>query len=525
MANEKNLKPQNRRTKSEQREIAKKGGKASGEKRRQLAAANQMAAKILAGKIPSSDAVVALKEMGLAEDDINIQAAILAGVAGSGIKGDVRAAEYIIGLTEDSSKQESENKPKYTGLPLEIVGGAFQGLYLNVLDRDYSDFDLEGGRGSLKSTFCGLVIIDQIERNPSFCALAVRQLKDGLADSVYSQIVWAIEKLSEFFPWLSEDYKCTKSPMIITKKSTGQKIYFRGGDQPDKIKSIKPPNGMHIGIVWIEEADQIKGEGALRNIKQSAFRGGDDGILFRSYNVPRSQQHFINKEKLIPNPHRIIHHSHFKDAPKKWLGQRFYDDAELLKEINPKAYAHEYDGEAVGNGAEVFENVTIREITDSEIDTFDNCHYGLDFGWVHPFAFNAMHYNPNRLTLYIYDERHGHRVSNRELSEILETWQDVWIIADSAEPKSIDDLKEYGYNVQGAYKGPGSREYSTKWLASLFEIVIDPERCPDTTKEFLTYEYEKTKEGEITSSLPADGEDHISACRYATSPIWRLRGQ
>jgi PBSX family phage terminase large subunit len=437
-----------------------------------------------------------------------------------------RGAEFSLrcnyGWKPDESAvgEQMDKESKYTGLPAEILGKMFVDPYRYILSRKYSDFDFEGGRGSLKSSFCGMVIIDQIERNPNFCALAVRQLKDNLFDSVFSQIVWAIDMLG-----LSDDYRCTKSPMLITKISTGQKIYFRGGDDPKKIKSIKPPKGMHIGVIWIEEADQLKGEDALRDIKQSAFRGGDEGILLRSYNVPRSQHHFINKEKRESNPKRLIHKSHFLQAPKEWLGQRFHDDAERLKSINPKAYAHEYDGEAVGNGFNVFDNIIEREITEDEINTFDNCFYGLDWGFIHPTAFMGVHYDPNRLKLYIFNEIYGSGIKNRQLVEMLEPWKDCWITADSEDKKSNEDMMDWGYNIQGAYKPPGSREYSMKWLSGLAEIVIDPVRCPNAAREFTAYEFERTKDGELTSMLPKIHDDTIDGVRYAMCPVWRNRGK
>lgn len=99
------------------------------------------------------------------------------------------------------------------------------------------------------------------------------------------------------------------------------------------------------------------------------------------------------------------------------------------------------------------------------------------------------------------------------------------ITADSAEPKSVADYKNFGFFCRGAEKGPGSVEYSMKWLQSLVRIVIDPARCPDTWKEFAEYEYERTKDGELMSGYPDENNHHIDAVRYATEPIWKRRGQ
>ena len=517
--NIKNLRPQNTRTKNEQRKIAKKGGIASGAARREQSTARKAAKMALFGKAPEK----VINTLGL-EKDADIMAAMMGGQALAAIKGNTAAFNALIDLVDDGEKSDGENKTvKYTGLPAVLLGKSFVDVYRDMLARKYTDFDFEGGRGSLKSTTCGLFVVDQIERNPQFCALLITQLKEQLHDSVYSQIQWAIDELE-----LSDDYIFTKSPMIITKISTGQKIYFRGGDQPKKIKSIKPPSGKHIGVVWIEEADQLRGEDALRDIKQSAFRGGNEGLLFRSYNVPRSQLHFINREKLKDNPKRLIHHSHYMDAPPEWLGKRFYDDAELLKTTNLTAYRHEYDGEAVGSGGAVFENITDRVITDAEIKSFDRILNGIDWGWYpDPWAFMRVYFHAGTRTLYIFDEVVKQKAGNRETVEILKkkglTGADR-IVCDGAEPKSIADYREFGLlKSAAAVKGPGSVDYSMKWLASLTAIVIDKKRCPAAFSEFTAYEYERDKHGNIISGYPDKDNHCIDAVRYATEDIWRRR--
>lgn len=414
-----------------------------------------------------------------------------------------------------------EQQQKYTGLPARVLGREWVDINRSIDEREYYQYDLKGGRGSLKSSFCGLKIIDLIELNPTWCGLCIKQQKIDIGTSVYSQVVWAIDELG-----LTEQYYCTKSPFEIKKKSTGQVIYFRAGNEPSKIKSLRPPNGMHIGVVWVEEADQIHGADALRMITQSAFRGGDEGLLFRSYNTPISAQHYINVEERKPNPRRFIHHSHFMNAPKAWLGKLFWEEAEALKQSNERAYRHEYDGEATGTGAQVFENVTIRQITDDELRTFDRLYYGLDFGYYpDPLHFCECYFNASQRKLYIFGEIRKYKTRNEDLAVALDPWRKVKIIADSAEPKSIADLQSWGFNMFGAIKGPGSVEYSMKWLQSLTEIIIDPVRCPPTAEEFQTYEYERTKDGELISGYPDKNCHAIDSVRYALEEIWRRRGQ
>ena len=154
---------------------------------------------------------------------------------------------------------------------------------------------------------------------------------------------------------------------------------------------------------------------------------------------------------------------------------------------------------------------------------------GVDWGWYpDPFAFNRVHYDAARRTLYIFDELTRRRTSNRDTAELVmqRIAPDEYVTADSAEEKSCNDYRSYGIICRGAEKGPGSVNYSMKWLQSLDSIVIDPERCPDTVKEFAEYEYERdNKTGEVIPGYPDVNNHHIDAVRYATNRIWKRRGQ
>ena len=230
-------------------------------------------------------------------------------------------------------------------------------------------------------------------------ALICRQVKDTLKDSVYAQIVWAIDMLG-----VSSEFVCKKSPLEIVKKSTGQTIYFRGADDQSKIKSIKPTFG-YIGILWFEELDQFRGDEQIRSIEQSVMRGGEKFCVFKSFNPPTSAANWANKYAMLNKPGMLVHRSTYLDVPRAWLGQPFYDEANFLQSINHTAYKHEYLGEVVGTGGSVFENVQIREITNAEIQTFDRIYMGIDWGWYpDPFQWTKMHYDAARRALYIYDE-------------------------------------------------------------------------------------------------------------------------
>ena len=155
---------------------------------------------------------------------------------------------------------------------------------------------------------------------------------------------------------------------------------------------------------------------------------------------------------------------------------------------------------------------------------------GLDWGFYpDPWAWNKVHYDAARMTIYVFDEAEAYRKGNEATADILRREHGVTpydlITADSAEPKSIADYKMFGLYCHGAKKGPGSVEYSMKWLGRLAAIVIDPARCPGAAKEFSEYEFERNKDGELISTYPDRNNHHIDAVRYATEPVWKRRGQ
>lgn len=405
-----------------------------------------------------------------------------------------------------------------------IIGPAFYGLHWDLMDEKHTYYDLYGGRGSAKSSFIGTEIPLGVMNDPQANAIIFRKVGNTIGTSVYEQILWSLEMLGVRHLW-----KCTTSPYKMTYIPTGQVILFRGLDKAKKMKSLKVARG-YIKYLWFEELDEFAGEEEIRSVQQSVLRGGNKFVVFKSFNPPISRSNWANQYVLKPRRGAIRHKSCYLDVPPEWLGQQFFDDAEALREINPRAYEHEYLGNAVGTGGEVFENLDIRAITNDEIDSFDYTYMGLDFGWYpDPAHWVKLCYNPAQLTVYIYDELRVNKTSNAELWNMLVMKKGVTggdlITADSAEPKSVADLKDYGSLCRGAIKGPDSVKYSMKWLQSLKKIVIDPARCPHTAREFANYEYERTPDGEVMSGFP-DADNHsIDAVRYALNPVWRRKGQ
>jgi len=415
-------------------------------------------------------------------------------------------------------------RPKIDVELFDCIGEAFEEVFDAVLDEKYTYFDLAGGRGSLKSSFVGYTMPLGIMLDPNANGIVFRKVANTIGDSVFQQLLWGIEKLG-----VSDLWDARTSPYKLIYRPTGQVILFKGLDKWRKAKSLKVKKG-YFKYLWFEELDEFAGENEIRGVQQTVMRGGPKFVVFKTFNPPITRANWANEYVAVPRPDALRHFSNYLQAPAEWLGEQFLAEAELLKVRNPRAYEHEYMGIPTGTGGEVFENLEIRKITDEEIKDFEYIYQGLDFGWYpDPVNWSKMSYNSTTYTLYIYDELRARKLKNRALYERLcnekGVKEDDLITADSEEPKSIADLRDYGLNVRKAEKGPESVRYSMKWLQSLNKIVIDPVRCPHAAREFSNYEYERTKDGEIMSSFP-DADNHsIDSVRYGMNKVWKRKGQ
>ena len=429
---------------------------------------------------------------------------------------------------EQERKEKAAEAARAAGeyhIDLDIVADVFHPMIRDIRKGKHSEYVLPGGRGSAKSSGISCIIPELIKNNSDMHALILRKVGNTIKDSVYAQMKWAIAKLG-----LEEEFRFKVSPFEITYIPTGQKIFFRGADDPLKIKSIKPEFG-YIGILWLEELDQYAGPEEVRSIQQSAIRGGDKAFRFKSFNPPRSKNNWANEyteeaETQTQNDAAMVVRSTYLDVDPDWLGEQFINDAEHLKEVNPDAYENEYMGKANGNGGNVFEYIEDRPITDEEISHMDRIYQGVDFGWYpDAYAFIRAYYDSAREKIYLIDENYVNKTSNEVTAQWIKDkgYDDYRIICDSAEPKSISDYRDMGLPAVGAIKGPGSVEYGFKWLQRR-TIVIDRNRTPNAYTEFTQYEYDRDKDGNIISGYP-DGNDHaISAVRYAFEPLFNRRG-
>ena len=414
----------------------------------------------------------------------------------------------------------------------DCIAKCYFPVHEDIKERKHSVYHLPGGRGSGKSSFISLEIVDGIMQDKDANGIVFRRYANTMRDSVFTQIAWAIDKLGVSHLW-----RGNVSPMVYTYLPTGQQIVFRGLDDSLKLKSIKPRHGA-FKYVWFEEFCELNGPNQVRSVLQSVIRGGEGFRVFNSFNPPLSINSWANKYVIQPDDRALLYRTDYTMIPPEWLGESFLLEAERLRDVNEKAYRHEYMGESTGTGGEVFPNIIAREITDDEIAEMQYIHCGIDWGFASdPLAFIRCSYDRRTQTVFLLDEIVRRGISNAAIAgEIKERGYDKsgeyyysffdhkqiqdeqLIICDSAEPKSIYDLCNLDLKAVKCKKYPGSVQYGIRWLQTK-HIVIDQRRTPHAYDEFTEYEYESTRDGEFLASVPDRNNHCIDAVRYSLDHI------
>ena len=407
----------------------------------------------------------------------------------------------------------------------EIINKNFYEFWKTINSDKYLFHVLKGGRASAKSTHIAIWLVLALMKYPVTC-LCIRKVGNTLAESVFEQLKEAIEILNVGHVW-----KIQKSPLQLIYIPRGNKFIFRGADDPAKIKSIKMSK-YPIAFVWFEELAEFKTEEEVSTIVNSVLRAElPPGLSYKviySYNPPKRKQSWVNKKfetQFISN-NTYIHHSTYLDNPH--ISKAFIEEAEEVKKKNEFKYRWEYLGEPIGSGVVPFSNLEFRTITDEEIASFDNIRQGNDFGYAtDPMAFVRIHYDKKKRIIYFIDEIYGVKMSIRELAEKIKAkgYNDTHITCDSAEPRSIAELREHGIKALKAKKGPGSIEFGENWLDDLEAIVIDVKRTPNVAREFENIDYQTDKDGNIRPKLEDKDNHSIDSTRYALELDMKLHGR
>lgn len=388
----------------------------------------------------------------------------------------------------------------------DIVGKGY-GTYWNYKGRYRV---CKGSRASKKSTTTAMNLIYRIIEYPESNALVVRKTYRTLLDSCFAQLKWAVNRLGvkEYF-----DFKL--SPLEIIYKPTGQKILFRGLDDPLKVTSVTVDVGS-LCFLWIEEAYEIMSEADFDMLDES-IRGEVPKGHFKQITLtfnPWNERHWI-KGRFFDKVDKDVLAITTNYTCNEWLDRSDLNVFERMKENNPRRYQVAGLGNwGIVDGL-IYENFEERQFTLEEIKDYKTV-AGLDFGYTNdPTAFFIGFLDKKDSILYVWDEMYSKGLSNKKIYENIKNmgYSKEKITGDSAEPKSIDELKGYGLRIKGAKKGKDSILNGIQWIQDL-KIVIHP-RCNNFLTEISNYQWDKDKFGKALNR-PIDDFNHLlDAMRYA----------
>lgn len=370
-----------------------------------------------------------------------------------------------------------------------------------------------GGRGSKKSTTASLWFITNMMKYPDSNTLVIRKVYKDHKDSTYAQLKWAIDQLG-----VAEYWKMLVSPLELKYLPTGQKILFRGLDDPLSITSITVDKG-YLCWVWFEEFYQITSEADFDKVDMSV-RGEVNPPLFKQITGtlnPWNDKHWIKKRFFDEESSNTF------ALTTTYLQNEFLDENDIaiydeMKIKNPRRYRVEGLGEWGISEGLIYDNWEESDF-DKDVIIKDRPHvtaeFGLDFGYTaDPSAFIAFLIDTREKEIYIFDEHYQKGMRNEEIANMIKYkgYAKEKIVADSAEPKSIAEIKRFGINrIKGARKGKDSILNGIQFLQG-YKIIVHP-KCTNTIFELNNYAWD-TKDGIIVNK-PLDDYNHLmDAFRY-----------
>ena len=373
----------------------------------------------------------------------------------------------------------------------------------------------KGSRASKKSTTTALNYITRMMEYPESNLLVIRKTGRTLHDSCFNQLLWAIHRLGVDAYWTSKE-----TPLEITYKLTGQKIFFRGLDDPLKVTSITVEHG-NLCWMWIEEAYEIMNEEDFDMLDES-IRGEVPDGLFKQVTLtfnPWNQKHWMKKRFFDnPNPETLAMTTNY--LCNEWLDDSDRKLFELMKKNNPRRY----NVAGLGNWG-VAEGLIYNNWKEEAFDIDDirklssvKSIFGLDFGYTNdPTALFCGLIDPVAKTLWVFDELYEKGLSNERIYDRIVSmgYAKERIRADSAEPKSIDRLRELGLaHIRPARKGKDSVNNGIDYFQD-FQIIVHP-RCVNFITEIGNYAWDKDTKSGKTLNKPIDDFNHLmDAMRYA----------
>lgn len=396
----------------------------------------------------------------------------------------------------------------------------------------------KGSRASKKSKTTALWFISNLSKQKYRAAnlLVIRKTFRTLKDSCFTELKWAINRLGLQNTWIAKE-----SPLEIYNVETGQKIYFRGLDDPLKVTSITVDVGV-LCWLWIEEAYEIMSEADFDTIDES-IRGEVPDGLFKQITLtfnPWNEHHWMKKRFFDCEPDPDILALTTNYLCNEWLDASDKKLFETMKKNNPRRYAVAGLGNwGIVDGL-VYENWKEQNfvlMTKSEYDKLEEKPddvvfsdklkngFGLDFGYTNdPSAAFIGFVDLDNKKIYVWDEMYQKGLSNKRIHEVLNSmgYSKDRFTGDSSEPKSIDELKGYGLRITGASKGKDSVNNGIQWIQD-FEIIIHP-RCVNFLTEISNYTWDTDKFGNKLN-VPIDDFNHLmDAMRYGFEQYIKKNG-
>ena len=391
----------------------------------------------------------------------------------------------------------------------EVVGGGY-GTFWRFKGRYRV---CKGSRASKKSKTTALWYIVNMMKYPQANTLVVRKTYRTLKDSCYTELKWAVHRLGVDAWW---DFKI--NPLEATYKPTGQKIYFRGLDDPLKVTSITVDVGC-LCWAWLEEAYEVTSKDDFLMLDES-IRGEVPEGLFKQWTItfnPWNEHHWLKKHffDAPPNPDVLAMTTNY--MCNEWLDASDIRMFENMKLNNPRRYAVAgLGGWGIVDGL-VYENWKEEAFDIDEVRRLPGIvsAFGLDFGYTNdPSTLFCGLLDLTNKRLFVFDEMYGKGMSNKKIADTVKEmgYGKERITADSAEPKSIDELKSLGLRVKAAQKGKDSIANGIQWIQDL-EIIIHP-KCVNFMTEISNYTWDKDKFG-TKLNVPIDDFNHLmDAMRY-----------
>jgi phage terminase large subunit len=407
-----------------------------------------------------------------------------------------------------------------TDIHVDIKPKVFNPAYLDFLTDPTRTQIFFGGSSSGKSVFLAQRAVYDVMDGRNY--LVVRNTANTIRSSTFNEIKKVIDTWG-----LSSVFSINKSEMTITCQNNCQ-ILFKGLDDTEKIKSVTPQTGV-ITDIWIEEATECAEDDIKQLEKRLRGKSKHPKRLILSFN-PILKTHWIFKRYFAGWHDGDI----LKQTDDLLILKTTYKDNAFLEPDDIAALEGEKDTYwrevyTLGNwgvlGDVIFTDWRVEDLIKNQARRFDNIRNGLDFGFgPDPAAFTRLHYDATRNRVYIFQEVNGHELTNPDLADLIRPIVNrERVICDSAEPKSIAELRLLGINAIGAEKGPDSVHHGIQWLRQQ-EIVID-RQCQNVINEFQTYQWKKNRSGE-TLPIPVDRDNHhIDSIRYALEDCMNNRNE